>query len=190
MDVSTNFAPPGIDDTFSLDENSPNGTIVGTAIANDINVGQTLTYAILSGNEAGAFSIDSNGQISVIDNIPLDYETTPTFNLEIEVSDDGSPSLSDTMSITIDLIDIFEASTPTTITDDFDPSVDNSQWEQISNGVDNTIFGGSGNSLYFSGGTSGGNSRFATSQVLDLTDGGFIAFDLIFGTSSNGGEKC
>ena len=73
--------------------------------------------------------------------------------------------------------------------DDFDPDVDNTQWQQISNGVVNGNFNNSGNSLYFSGGNSGDNSRFATSKALDLREGGAVAFDLIFGTSSNGGEN-
>ncbi|MGK7895708.1 MAG: cadherin domain-containing protein [Xenococcus sp. (in: cyanobacteria)] len=188
-DANTNFPPTGTDATFSLDENSPNGTVVGTVVASDPNPGQILSYSIQSGNDAGTFAIDSSGQITVLDNILLDYETTPSFNLEIEVSDNGSPSLSDTVSITVDLIDIDEGTGSSSLADDFDPDIDNSQWEEISNGLVNSNFGGSGNSLFFSGGNAGGNSRFAESQVLDLTAGGFVAFDLIFGTSNNGGEN-
>lgn len=73
--------------------------------------------------------------------------------------------------------------------DDFDPDLDSSQWQQVSNGVANGNFNNSGNSLYFSGGSSGGNTRFATSKALDLREGGSVVFDLIFGTSSNGGEN-
>ena len=187
LDAGTNFAPSGTDATFSLDEHSPNSTVVGTVVASDLNPEQILTYSIQSGNDAGAFAIDSNGQITVIDSTLLDYETTPSFNLEIEVSDNGSPSLSDTVLITVDLIDINEGTG--TIADDFDPDIDNSQWQEISNGIVNTNFGGSGNSLFFTGGSSGGNSRFATSYALDLTSGGLISFDFIFGTSNNGGEN-
>ncbi|MEM7593369.1 MAG: hypothetical protein AAF383_17945 [Cyanobacteria bacterium P01_A01_bin.83] len=56
----------------------------------------------------------------------------------------------------------------------------NTQWQQINNGVANSNFNNSGNSLYFSGGSSGGNARFATSKALDLREGGAVAFDLIF----------
>ena len=185
----TNFPPSGTDATFSLEENSPNGTVVGTVVASDLNPGQILTYSIQSGNNAGTFEIDSSGEITVLDNILLDYETTPSFNLEIEVSDDGSPSLSDTVSITVDLIDINEGTGSLSLADDFDPDIDNSQWEEISNGLVNSNFAGSGNSLFFTSGTAGGSSRFAQSQTLDLAAGGFISFDLIFGTSSNGGEN-
>ena len=187
LDAGTNFAPSGTDATFNLAENSPNGTVVGTVVASDPNPGQVLTYSIQSGNDAGAFAINSIGQLTIIDSTPLDYETTPSFNLEIEVSDNGSPSLSDTVSITVDLIDIDEGTG--TIADDFDPNIDNSQWSSIENGSVNSNFAGSGNSLFFSGGNAGGTTRFAVSQALDLTSGGFISFDLIFGTSSNGGEN-
>lgn len=73
--------------------------------------------------------------------------------------------------------------------DDFEPGIDLNQWQEISHGEANSNFNGSGNSLYFSGGVAGADVRFATSNALDLTDGGAIAFDLIFGDSSNGGEN-
>lgn len=76
------------------------------------------------------------------------------------------------------------------LNDDFDPDIDNSQWSQISNGVANANFGGSSNSLFFTRGNWGDPySRFATSKAMDLSSGGTISFDLIFGTDSNGGEK-
>ena len=69
--------------------------------------------------------------------------------------------------------------------DDFDPSIDFSQWRQISRGVANRNFGGSGNSLFFTG----SGSRFAFSNAVDLSGSSTIAFDLIFGNSANGGEN-
>jgi subtilisin family serine protease len=76
------------------------------------------------------------------------------------------------------------------VVDDFDPDIDNSQWSTITNGTVNSNFVGSdGNSLWFSGGSSGGNSRFATTNFVDVSSGGTVFFDLIFGNSSNGGEN-
>ncbi|NJL58448.1 MAG: tandem-95 repeat protein [Desulfobacteraceae bacterium] len=53
--------------SFSLSENAPKDTIVGTVGASDPD-GDTLTYAIISGNQSGAFAINSvSGQITVAD---------------------------------------------------------------------------------------------------------------------------
>ena len=77
-----------------------------------------------------------------------------------------------------------------TIVDDFDPNIDNTQWSNISNGTANTNFIGSdGNSLWFTGGSFNDNSRFATTNLVDVANGGAVTFDLIFGDSFNGGEN-
>jgi len=73
--------------------------------------------------------------------------------------------------------------------DNFDSGIDNSQWSDIGNGSVSTNFGGSGNSLYFSGGSIADSSRYAVTNAIDFSNGGSISFDLIFGNSSNGGEN-
>ncbi|NEP59470.1 MAG: S8 family serine peptidase [Symploca sp. SIO2G7] len=73
--------------------------------------------------------------------------------------------------------------------DNFDSGIDDSQWSDISNSLVNTNFGGSGNSLYFSGGSVGDSSRYAITNAIDFSNGGSISFDLIFGNDSNGGEN-
>lgn len=94
---------------FSLNENSAGGTAVGAVTATDPDFGQTLTYSIVSGNTNGAFAIDPNtGAITVANAAALDYETTPSFNLVVQVSDSGTPSLSATTSVSISLIDVNE----------------------------------------------------------------------------------
>jgi len=61
-----------------------------------------------------AFAIDpSTGQITVADTTLLDFETTPSFILTATVTDNGSPQLSDTAVITINLTDVNEAPTLT-----------------------------------------------------------------------------
>ncbi len=76
------------------------------------------------------------------------------------------------------------------VVDDFDPDIDNSQWSTITNGTANSNFVGSdGNSLWFSGGSFGRNSRFATTNFVDVSNGGTVFFDIIFGNGSNGGEN-
>ncbi|MEM7593368.1 MAG: hypothetical protein AAF383_17940 [Cyanobacteria bacterium P01_A01_bin.83] len=75
------------------------------------------------------------------------------------------------------------------ISDNFDPNIDNSQWNSIGDSEINSNFGGSGNSLFFTGGSYNDNSRSLTTKAIDVANGGDISFELIFGTSSNGGEN-
>lgn len=103
------------DQTFSVDENSANGTVVGTVVATDQDAGQTLSYAITAGNALGAFAINSSsGQITVADVTDLDFETNPTFSLTVQVTDNGAGNLTDTATITVNLNDLNEA--PTIVT--------------------------------------------------------------------------
>ncbi|HEX6095152.1 MAG TPA: cadherin domain-containing protein [Thermoanaerobaculia bacterium] len=95
-----NDAPNVSPATFSLPENSPNNTVVGTVNASDVE-GDSLTYSIVGGNTGGAFSINSStGQIRVANSAALDYETTPTFSLTVRASDG---SANDEATITINL---------------------------------------------------------------------------------------
>jgi Leucine-rich repeat (LRR) protein len=71
--------------TFTIDENSPAGTVVGSILATD-REGDPLTYTISSGNELGAFTLSGNSLI-VANNEHLDFERHPLFTLVINVSD-------------------------------------------------------------------------------------------------------
>ncbi len=97
--------------------------------------------------------------------------------------------MSDTFFITVDLIDVYEGIVSDVITDNFDPNIDDSQWSTIGNSNVNSNFGGSGNSLFFTGGNYGDDSCFLTTTGVNVANGGEISFDLIFGNSSNGGEN-
>ena len=100
--VITNQAPTITAATFSLVENSSNGTVVGIIEASDPD-GDTLSYTILSGNTDQAFSLNSaTGVLIVVDSTALDYETTPAFSLLIQASDG---SLSDSAFFTINLME-------------------------------------------------------------------------------------
>jgi len=107
--IRTSTPPAVTASAFSIDENSANNTLVGTVVANDQDIGDTLSYAITGGNTAGAFSIDANGQIEVANSAALDFETNPVFNLTIEATDDGTPAKSDTTSVSISLNDVNDA---------------------------------------------------------------------------------
>ncbi|MEM9297127.1 MAG: cadherin domain-containing protein [Bacteroidota bacterium] len=108
-DVNENTAPVINDQSFTLDENSPNGTVVGTVLAQD-NEQAELLFSIGSGNTGDAFSINTaSGELSVNTTETLDFEMNPVFSLQIEVSDG---SLSSMAKITVNLNDI----TPETFT--------------------------------------------------------------------------
>ena len=104
---NVNEAPTVSPATFSVDENSANGTIVGSVSASDVDAGQTLSYAITAGNTGNAFAIDASGQITV--NGPLDFETLATYTLTVEVTDNGNPALSGQATITVNLNNLNEA---------------------------------------------------------------------------------
>ncbi|MFO1007906.1 MAG: cadherin domain-containing protein [Planctomycetaceae bacterium] len=87
-----------------LTENSPSGTVVGTVVASDPDVGQTKTFSIIGGNTGGAFNINSStGVITVANTAAIDFETNPIFTLKVQVTDNGTPNLSDTGVVTINL---------------------------------------------------------------------------------------
>ncbi len=111
--------PPVIDAaTFTIADNSGPGTVVGTPIVTDPDPGQTHTFAITDGNTGGAFAIDpSTGAIATA--IVVDFETTPSYSLTVAVTDDGTPPLTGTAAITVNVANVNEAPTiiaPTTIT--------------------------------------------------------------------------
>ncbi|MFO7905365.1 MAG: DUF4347 domain-containing protein [Pirellulaceae bacterium] len=101
VSLECNFTPTTDADTFALDENSPNATVVGTVSASDPEDG-TMHYAITAGNTDGAFTIDpTTGQITVANSAALDYETTPTFNLTVAAIDDQGAYGTATVTVNI-----------------------------------------------------------------------------------------
>lgn len=112
-DVYENNKPHICDQNFIVDENKPNGTIVGNVIATDDDLSQTLTYSIISDNLNDAFIINpSTGIITVNNYTVLDYEALQFIELQVKVQDSYAISLSDTAVITINILDIEEISIP------------------------------------------------------------------------------
>ncbi len=101
--------PPVIaDQTISLDENSPYGITIGFVQASDPDAGDTLTYRITGASVPGVFGIlTSTGELSIVDNAPLDFETTPVFTLSVEAKD--AAGLAATATVTVRLTDVDEA---------------------------------------------------------------------------------
>ena len=122
-----NEAPVIDNQSFAIDENTSDGTLVDNVAASDEDGGDSLTYIITGGNTDGAFAIDeTTGDITVAHSSALDFEANPSFGLTVQVEDSGL--LTDTATITITLNDVNEAptvsldNTVTTIPEDSDTS--------------------------------------------------------------------
>ncbi len=103
--TNANEAPSISPQTFAIDENSANGTTVGTVSASDPDAGTTLTYTITNGNTGGAFTFVGNS-LRVASSGALNFETTPTFSLTVQVSDGA---VTDAATITVNLTNVNEA---------------------------------------------------------------------------------
>ena len=115
-----NDAPVADDASFAVDENSAIGTVVGTAAATDVE-GDTLSFAIVSGNESGAFAIDSaTGEIIVSGS--LDFETQASYSLTVRATETAtSEALTDDAVIDIAINDVDETDGPIEVGIDIDP---------------------------------------------------------------------
>ena len=104
------FTPEIADQEFSVEENSPSGTLLGTVEASDGDEGQAIIFEIIDGNEEGTFAIDPNcGCLSVADSTILDFESSPQFSLTVMASDNHKKeSMASFATITIHVTDVYE----------------------------------------------------------------------------------
>ena len=82
-----NDAPTASGLVTQIAENTPNGSLVGNVGAADVDVNDSLTYAITGGNISNTFSIDPFGNLLVHDAANLDRELISQFLLTVEVTD-------------------------------------------------------------------------------------------------------
>ncbi|MEZ5082513.1 MAG: cadherin repeat domain-containing protein [Bacteroidales bacterium] len=101
---------PQIDDQqFAVNENTSNGTTVGTVAASDPDNGQSLNYSISSGNTNNAFSLNAtNGQLLVNNSSILNFESVTQFSLVVVVTDNGTGNLTQQATITVNVNDVNE----------------------------------------------------------------------------------
>ena len=104
----TNRYPIVYDQFFSINENSPNGTEVGTVVATiGNNIG--LKYYLLSEDIENTFSIDQeSGLILVNDSALIDYEKNISFVLIVKVTNSQNEDLFSTAIIVLSVIDVDE----------------------------------------------------------------------------------
>ena len=110
--VTTPTCPPEFGHAtyeFEVAEDASVGDAVGTVTATDSDEGDTVTYSITAGNEAGKFDIvDSTGAITVAGD--LDYETTASYTLTVEAGDGNGGTA--TTAVTISVTDVPENPPP------------------------------------------------------------------------------
>ena len=171
--TNVNEAPSITGFTTSLAENSTAGTVVGSVTASDPDAGDTLGYTITGGNTNGAFTIDASGQITVANAAALDFETTPSFTLTVQVQDQGGTGLTATGTATVNLTNVNEA-----------PSVTGFTTSLAENSTAGTVVGSvtasdpdAGDTLGYSitGGNTGG--AFAIDASGQITVGNAAALD-------------
>ncbi len=104
------FDPVLNDASFSVAENSANGSSVGTLTATDADASRTLSYSIVAGNVLGIFTINSStGTIKIANNANLDREAVASVTLTVQVSDSGpGEARTDTAAVTINVTDVNE----------------------------------------------------------------------------------
>ena len=104
--TNINKAPVIADHTIFSNENQ---SFLGTINASDPDAEDTLTYALV-GRDASLFNIDPNsGDLSFI--VAPNFENSDqknTYNINVKVTDNGSPSKSTTAAITIKVFNVNE----------------------------------------------------------------------------------
>ncbi len=101
--IHPNHSPVADDLEISLVENTPPGTVVGQVVGSDAESG--VTYSIVGDSPV---QIDSDtGQLSVASDAVLDFETTPRYQVLVQVADVLGATSQSTINIT--LTDINEA---------------------------------------------------------------------------------
>jgi hypothetical protein len=100
-----NYAPNINHQSYTIRENAFAGQILGTVTASDLNNSDSFSgYAITGGNTDGVFGINpATGRIHVTETGLLNATTTPEYGLTIETTDNGSPALSGSGTVTVNV---------------------------------------------------------------------------------------
>ena len=99
-----NYAPRP-NGSLTVSEVASAGTLIGQLPVIEANAGQTLSnYAITAGNEAGLFAIDANtGEVTLVQAGQFNVVTNPYYDITFSVTDSGSPPLTGTGVVRINV---------------------------------------------------------------------------------------
>jgi len=101
----------------SVPENQPIGTIVGVLSDLDVDIGDTATFALVSGTGSGdnaSFSI-SNG-INLVTAAMFDYATRNSYSIRLRVTDSGGLTFEKQFTISVGNVNAAPAGTANTVT--------------------------------------------------------------------------
>ncbi|WP_286218889.1 LamG-like jellyroll fold domain-containing protein [Thalassotalea agarivorans] len=122
--ISVNNAPTIESQVFTVSESAASGTAIGTIAADPNDVGDFVTFQILSGNSDGDLVLDTQtGVLTISDSISrLDFEHTSTYSLEVIVYDQYN--VTDSATVTVNVLDMDAI----TVSFDGDVSGEGSYW--------------------------------------------------------------
>jgi autotransporter-associated beta strand protein len=94
-----NYSPHPQGFTNYLHQDAIAGTLIGTVSVNDLNSMDRDSFSLLSGNEAGLFSIDASGRVFLLSDLTSQSLLVTNYVLQVQVIDAGVPPLSGTATV-------------------------------------------------------------------------------------------
>jgi hypothetical protein len=102
--TATNAKPKIKNQKFVVQSSEIAGGSVGTIAASDDNSDQRLSYSILSGNEAGLFSLQTESGDLLLTKEPVLASDTTVYNLSVSVTDNAPQPASSTATVTVMIV--------------------------------------------------------------------------------------
>ncbi|MEN8135789.1 MAG: VCBS domain-containing protein, partial [Thermodesulfobacteriota bacterium] len=92
---------------YDVDENTSTGTVIATLSATDIDTIDSYSYALVAGD--GTNDAD-NGLVTIVGNElrvngSIDFETNPNLEINVQVTDSGSLSYTEALTVTVNDVD-------------------------------------------------------------------------------------
>jgi hypothetical protein len=132
--ITANQEPTDINlSSDTIDENNPSGTTIGTFSTTDLDVGETFTYSLVSGQgdaDNGAFTIQDN---QLLTNQEFDYETQNSFSIRVKTTDSSGGTYE--KSFTIHITDVSEIVNVTSISIKTQPTMTYNEGDSLDLGA-------------------------------------------------------
>ena len=100
-----NYVPHAIGFTNTVHRAVLAGARLGQVTMTDLNTNDAHSFAITAGNTAGIFSMDTNGWVYVANDAALAASATTNFILTFRCTDNGTPALSGTNTVALNLVE-------------------------------------------------------------------------------------
>lgn len=169
--------PALLDTQFTVAENSANGTSLGPVRTDASGLGALLNLAAGAQVPTTAFAFDpATTQLTVADAAALDFETNPEFTLELLMTVDGVPALSELLTATITVDDVNE--TPTFAAQTFTVPENAATGSSVGTAIANDADAGTNGVLGFAITGGSGQAVFAISASGNITVADGSAIDI------------